>query len=260
LHDFHSFCMLLRVVDALLETAATAKSEGDSRPHGETEKANGNVRALIADDDVDTTLDVVRILKAVGFDCTHTSDGGEALRYGSEQSFSLIVLDLLLRRHNGYRVVRDLRARRVNAPILVLTGKQGHFDEVEALETGADDFLRKPCEPSVLAARATGLLRRPAVFGNHVLGVGDYRFDPMRRTCRRADGSPVTLTRTESRMLEVLARAEGAVASREHLVSEVWGADFDGNGNSVDIYVGYLCKKLGRDVVLTFRGRGFAIG
>ena len=218
------------------------------------------MRALIADEDIKTAASVAQVLSSVGIDSIHTRNGGEAFRYASEQSFSLLVLDLLLPGMNGYLMCRNLRAKRVHTPILVLTDKQGDYDEVEALESGADDFMRKPHERDVLAARATGLLRRPAVYGNYTLRVGAFVFDPLWRTCAR-DGEPtVKLTPREARLLEVLAQSEGASVSRHELVAEVWGADFGGDPNCIDIYVGYLRRKLGRHSIVTTRGRGFAVG
>ncbi len=217
------------------------------------------MRALIADEDIEMAASVADVLASVGFDSVHTRNGSEALRYASEQSFSLVVLDLLLPGTNGYLVCRELRAKRVHTPILVLTGKQGDYDEVEAIESGADDFMRKPFERDVLAARAAGLLRRPAVYGIQALRVGAFSFDPVWRTCTREGEPAVKLTPREARLLEVLAHAEGAPVSRHQLLAEVWGADFEGDPNSIDIYVGYLRKKLGGHSIVTTRGRGFAV-
>jgi DNA-binding response OmpR family regulator len=144
---------------------------------------------------------------------------------------------------NGYRVCRTLREEGVCTPILMLTAKTGEYDEAEALDTGADDFVSKPFSFVVLAARLRALARRGATPRPSVLVAGDLALDPVQRTCRRAD-VPIELTRREYALLETLMRHAGENVAKARLLSEVWGDDFDGDDNVVEVYVRYLRRKI----------------
>jgi two-component system OmpR family response regulator len=170
------------------------------------------------------------------------------------------VLDIMLPGRNGFQVCRDLRAGSVATPILVLTAKDGDLDEAEALDTGADDYLRKPFSLVVLVARIRALIRRGASRPRASIEVGDLVVDPGRLTVRRGDAAEeLTLTPREFAVLELLARRSPDVVPKSTLLDTVWGLDFPGDPNIVEVYVGYLRKKLGRDVVRTVRGVGYQL-
>jgi two-component system OmpR family response regulator len=215
------------------------------------------MRILVVDDEVRLAESIGRGLTAEGYDVDVVHDGRDALWRAQEGEYSAIVLDIMLPGMNGYEVCRTLRTADVHTPILMLTAKDGEYDEAEALDTGADDYLRKPFSLVVLLARLRAVIRRGTAPIATVLEVGDLVIDPAQLTCRRRDGSVVSLTPREFAVLERLARRSPDVVSKAALLDVVWGLDFDGDPNIVEVYVGYLRKKLGRDVVRTVRGAGY---
>lgn len=145
-------------------------------------------------------------------------------------------------------------------PILVLTAKEGDLDEAEALDTGADDYLRKPFSLVVLLARLRLMIQRGAVPRQRTITVGSLSIDPGRFSCRVAPcETELELTRREFAVLEVLARRHPEVVSKGALLDAVWGLDFEGDPNIVEVYIGYLRRKLGRDAVRTVRGLGYQL-
>ena len=216
---------------------------------------------LVVDDEVRLAQAVARGLEAEGFDVEVTHDGLDGLWRARERDYGAIVLDLLLPGMNGYQVCRTLRDEEIWTPILMLTAKSGEYDEAEALDTGADDFLSKPFSYVVLLARLRALLRRgvPKVA---TLQIGSLSLDPARRTCRR-DGQEIELTRREFTLLEALMRRGGTVAPKDDLLDEVWGPEFEGDRNIVEVYVGYLRRKIDdgfdRRMLHTVRGAGYRI-
>jgi DNA-binding response OmpR family regulator len=172
------------------------------------------------------------------------------------------VLDLLLPGMNGFQICRTLRAEQNWTPVLMLTAKDGEYDEAEALDTGADDFVSKPFSLVALAARLRALARRGATPRPPILGVGDLVFDPSDRSCHRGDVA-VPLTAREVALLEALMRRQGEPAAKRELLQEVWGDDFDADSNVVEVYVGYLRRKIdepfGRSSLQTVRGLGYRL-
>jgi DNA-binding response OmpR family regulator len=215
------------------------------------------MRILVVDDEVRLAESIGRGLIAEGYDVDVVHDGRDALWRAQEGEYSAIVLDIMLPGMNGYEVCRTLRTADVHTPILMLTAKDGEYDEAEALDTGADDYLRKPFSLVVLLARLRAVIRRGTAPIAAVLTVGDLVIDPGQLTCRRRNGLVVSLTPREFAVLERLARRSPDVVSKAALLDAVWGIDFDGDPNIVEVYVGYLRKKLGRDVVRTVRGAGY---
>jgi DNA-binding response OmpR family regulator len=201
------------------------------------------VRVLVVEDEVRLAQFVQQGLGAEGFDVELTHDGLDGLWRARERPYGAIVLDILLPGMNGYEVCRTLRDEGIWTPILMLTAKDGIYDEAEALDTGADDFLSKPFSFVVLAARLRALARRGATPRPPDLVTGDLVLDPVHRTCRRGD-VPVHLTPREYGLLEALARRDGDGVSKARLLSEVWGDDFDGDDNVVEVYVRYLRQKI----------------
>ena len=170
-----------------------------------------------------------------------------------------IVLDILLPGMNGYKVCRTLREEHIWTPILMLTAKDGEYDEAEALDTGADDFLSKPFSFVVLLARLRALIRRGAPPRPNTLTLGSLTLDPGTRQVHR-DGQAIRLTAREFALLEFLMRKDGNVASKIEILDHVWGIDFAGDPNVVEVYIGYLRKKIdapfGLETVQTVRGAG----
>src|SRR5262245_4998380 len=163
---------------------------------------------------------------------------------------------------NGFQVCRTLRSEGIWTPILMLTAKDGEYDEAEALDTGADDFLAKPFSFVVLVARLRALQRRASISRGPMLEAGDLALDPARRECRRG-GVLIALTPREFDVLETLMRRPGEVLRKSELLDAVWGHEFDGDLNVVEVYVGYLRRKIdapfGRQSLQTVRGTGYRV-
>lgn len=220
------------------------------------------MRVLVVEDEVAQAEAVARGLTAEGFDVQVAHDGREGYELAREHRFDLIVLDLMLPTMNGYRVCRALRDEEIWTPILMLTAKDGEYDEAEALDTGADDFLSKPFSFVVLVARLRALARRRGDHNLQPLEVGDLVVDPVSRAVRRGDTS-ISLSPRELGLLEVLMRHPGEVLSKQQLLESVWGAEFDGDPNVVEVYMGYLRRKVDRPFertdLETVRGEGYRI-
>ncbi|HMC08998.1 MAG TPA: response regulator transcription factor, partial [Actinomycetota bacterium] len=197
-----------------------------------------------------------------GFDVDVAHDGPDGLWRAREGSYDAIVLDVLLPGMHGYRVCRTLRDEGVWTPILILTAKDGEYDEAEALDTGADDFLSKPFSFVVLVARLRALLRRGVRPRPSVLAAGDLLLDPAARSCRRG-GVDIALTPREFSLLEYLLRRAGEAVSKTEILEHVWDYDFEGDPNIVEVYVGYLRRKIdgpfGRRGIETVRGAGYCL-
>jgi DNA-binding response OmpR family regulator len=220
------------------------------------------VRVLLVDDEVHLAESIGRGLTAEGFAVEMVHDGLDGLWRARERSYGAIVLDILLPGMNGYEVCRTLRSEGNWTPILMLTAKDGEYDEAEALDTGADDFLSKPFSFVVLVARLRAVARRGATPRPPVLSAGDLVFDPLTRRCHRGD-VPIALTPRELALLEALLRTPNAVVAKRDLLRDVWGDDFDGDANVVEVYVRYLRRKIdepfGRQTLRTVRGHGYQL-
>jgi len=205
---------------------------------------------------------VKRGLQAEGFDVELVHDGAEGLWRARERPYAAVVLDILLPGVNGYEVCRTLRQAGVWTPVLMLTAKNGEYDEAEALDIGADDFLSKPFSFVVLVARLRALARRGAAPRPRILTAGDLVLDPVTRSCHRGDDA-VALTPRELALLAALLRRAGEVVPKRDLLREVWGDDFDGDANVVEVYMGYLRRKVdapfGRRSLQTVRGAGYRV-
>jgi two-component system OmpR family response regulator len=217
------------------------------------------MRLLVVDDEVRLAEALSRALRAEHFDVDVVHDGNEAMWRAEQVDYAAIVLDIMLPGKNGYEVCRDLRAAGNTTPILMLTAKDGEYDEAEALDMGADDYLRKPFSLVVLLARLRAMLRRGPTHTPDTIEVGDLVIDRGQLTCTRLDEQPITLTPRELAVLEHLARRAPDVVSKSSLLDDVWGLDFDGDPNIVEVYVGYLRRKLGRDSVRTVRNVGYQL-
>ncbi|MFN8041448.1 MAG: response regulator transcription factor [Acidimicrobiales bacterium] len=220
------------------------------------------MRILIVEDEERLADALRRGLEAEGFEVDVTHDGSDGLWRAREGSYAAIVLDILLPGTNGYEVCRTLRADGVWTPILMLTAKQGELDEVEAFELGADDFLTKPFSFPVLVARLRSLARRGSGPRPDRLHVDDLVLDPRGRTCARGTVG-IDLTPREFAVLEALMRRPGEVLTKAELLDGVWGLDFAGDPNVVEVYIGYLRRKVDRPFdqasIQTVRGVGYRI-
>jgi DNA-binding response OmpR family regulator len=201
-------------------------------------------------------------LTAEGFAVDVTHSGTDGLWRAREHPYDVVLLDIMLPGLNGYRVCRSLRTDGIWTPILMLTAKDGEWDEVEALDTGADDFLCKPFSYPVLVARLRALVRRGDRKRPTVLRVGGLRLDPAARRVWRWD-TEIELTARELAILEMLMRRPDEVVSKRDILDHVWDAAFDGDPNIVEVYVRRLRIKLdrpyGRTDIETVRGAGYRL-
>lgn len=217
------------------------------------------MRLLVVDDEVRLAESIARALRAEGFEVDLVHDGTEALWQAQQVDYAVIILDIMLPGLNGFAVCRDLRAAGNTTPILMLTAKDGEYDEAEALDTGADDYLRKPFSLVVLLARIRALLRRGPATSVDAVEVGDLRLERRQLSATWHGGEPVQLTPREFAVLDHLTRHAPDVVTKQGLVDAVWGYDFPGDPNIAEVYVGYLRRKLGRDVVRTVRHVGYQV-
>jgi len=221
------------------------------------------VRVLVVEDEKKVASAVRRGLEAEGFAVDVALTGPDGVWLATEHPYDAIVLDIMLPGLNGYKVCEHLRDAGNWTPILMLTAKAGEYDQAEALDTGADDYLTKPFSFVVLLARLRALMRRssggpvPAVYA-----AGDLTLDPARYRCTRA-GDDVHLTRREFAVLEFLMRRAGHVVTKAEILDNVWDFAFDGDPNIVEVYVRHLRRKLdepyGRHLIETLRGAGYRL-
>ena len=220
------------------------------------------MRLLVVEDEEKLAAIIQRRLQAEGFEVDVVHDGADGLWRAAEGSYDVVILDIMLPTMNGYRVCAELRSRDVWTPILMLTAKDGEYDEAEGLETGADDYLGKPFSFVVLIARIRALARRGGAVRPDRLVAGDLTLDTASHRCERA-GVGIELTPREHSLLEVLLRNVGDPVAKQTLVNHVWGMDFDGDVNVVEVYIGYLRKKIdqpfGTKLLQTVRGVGYRI-
>ena len=220
------------------------------------------MRILLVEDEPTLAESVRRGLAADGMEVDHVADGLDGLWRATEGGYDVIVLDIMLPSMNGYEICRTLRTDGVWTPILMLTAKDGDYDEADAFELGADDYLRKPFSQVVLVARLRNLARRAVGPRSDELTIGDLVLSPGPMTCRRGDAE-VTLTPREFTVAEALARRHPDVVPKQALIDTVWGIDFDGDPNIVEVYVGYLRRKIDRpferNSLRTVRGVGYQL-
>jgi DNA-binding response OmpR family regulator len=215
-------------------------------------------RVLIAEDEPRLSSFLEKGLRANGFVTTVVEDGAKAALMAQDDQFDLLVLDLGLPGKDGALVLREVRACGQRMPVIILTARDDVSDKVAGLEGGADDYMTKPFRFEELLARVRARLRDERTVEPTLLRAGDIVLD-LRTRRASTGGSTVDLTAREFTMLEVLIRHPGQVLSREQLLSHVWGYDYDPGSNVVDVYVGYLRKKLGSGSVETVRGMGYRL-
>ncbi|MFG2486040.1 MULTISPECIES: response regulator transcription factor [Streptomyces] len=220
------------------------------------------MRVLVVEDERRLAVALQRGLQSEGFSVDLAHDGTQGLWMATEHDYDLIVLDIMLPGLNGYRVCAKLRAAGNESGILMLTAKDGEYDEAEALDTGADDFLSKPFSYLVLVARLRALGRRTGRRRPQVMRFGDLLLDPARHSCSRG-GTEIRLTAREFAVLEYLARRSGEVVPKRDILEQVWDSAFDGDPNVVEVHVSAVRRKIdapfGRAAVETVRGAGYRL-
>lgn len=220
------------------------------------------MRILIVDDEVSLAEGVRRGLVAEGFAVDVAHDGIDGLWFARENTYDVIVLDLMMPGMSGWKVCAALRADGDWTPILMLTARDGDGDQVESFKGGADDYVTKPFSFAVLVARIRALVRRGAPERPAMLQAGDLSLDPAARRVMR-DETEIELTSREFAVLEYLLRHAGQVRSKRQVIGNVWDDEFEGDPNIVEVYVGHLRRKIdrpfGRTAIETVRGAGYRL-
>jgi len=220
------------------------------------------MKVLVVEDEVRLAQTVQRGLTAEGMSVDVFHNGVDGLWAASENLYDVIVLDIMLPGLSGYRVVETMRERGVWTPVLMLTAKDGEYDQIDALDLGADDYLTKPFSFNILVARLRALMRRGAPERPVVLAAGDLTLDPARKRVARAEVE-IVLTSREFGLLEFLMRHRGDVVTKTEILAGVWDSAYDGDANIVEVYVGYLRRKIdvpfGRHAIETLRGMGYRL-
>lgn len=220
------------------------------------------MRVLIVDDEVDLSESLRRGLSNEGFVVDVANDGVTGAWMAQENPYDVIVLDLMLPGKNGYTILREIRAAKNWTPVLMLTAKDGEYDEADAFDLGADDYLTKPFSFMVLVARLRALIRRGAPERPVNITVGSLEMDPARHKVTR-HGTPIELTAKEYVILQYLMQNADTVVSKLQIMDNAWDAAFEGSENIVEVYVGYLRKKIdapfGTSTLQTVRGMGYRL-
>ncbi|MGC7096513.1 response regulator transcription factor [Amycolatopsis lurida] len=216
------------------------------------------MRVLVVEDDVRLAEVLASGLTAEGFDVDVVHDGFDGYWQAREGAHDVVVLDVLLPSISGYTVAKRLRAEEVWTPVLMLTAKDGEYDEADGLDVGADDYLRKPFSFVVLVARLRALARRGATPRPRLLSHGGLSLDPESGECM-VNGKQLTLQPRERALLEALLRNRNRVMSKDRLLNAVWGLDSAGDTNLVEVYVSYLRRKIGAARIETIRSLGYRL-
>ncbi|CEK20654.1 response regulator with CheY-like receiver domain and winged-helix DNA-binding domain [Chthonomonas calidirosea] len=216
---------------------------------------------LIVEDDKSVARFLQQALTEAGYTTQVVEDGETALHLAVSIAFDLILLDVMLPRKDGFTLCKELRAASVTTPILIITARDTLEDKIEGLDSGADDYIVKPCQIGELLARVRALLRR-GTSSPPVLRVADLTLDPAtRKVCRQ--GKTIHLSMTEFALLEYLMRNAGRVVTRLMILEHVWQYDFEGNDNVLDVYISYLRSKIdrgfARPLIHTVRGVGYRL-
>ncbi|TDD60372.1 response regulator transcription factor [Kribbella antibiotica] len=216
------------------------------------------MRMLIVEDEQRLATSLALGLTVEGFTVDVSYDGPDGLLKATTGTYDLVMLDVNLPGMNGYRICAELRAAHNPVPILMLTAKDGDYDEAEGLDAGADDYLTKPFSYMVLIARIRALLRRQGRIVARVVRIGDLVIDRGARRVTR-DGADVTLTAKEFCVLEQLVVRAGGIVSKTEILEHVWDLAYQGDANLVEVYVSALRRKLGAGLIETMRGAGYRL-
>jgi heavy metal response regulator len=220
------------------------------------------LRVLVVEDEQGVSQFLMQGLTEAGYVVDVASDGDEGRQYALSAEYDALVLDIMLPGIDGISLLREIRDRGVKTPVLLLTARDHVGDRVHGLDAGADDYLVKPFEFAELLARIRALLRRPVLAANPVLRLSDLELDAIRHQVRRA-GKAIDLTPREFSLLEFLLIHQGQVLTRTQIIEHVWDVHYSGDTNVVDVYIGYLRRKVDRDfepaLVHTVRGFGYRL-
>ncbi|WP_427017331.1 response regulator transcription factor [Pseudarthrobacter sp. P1] len=220
------------------------------------------MRILLVEDEKPLAETLRRGLGNEGFIVDVTHDGVSGLWAATENPYDAIVLDLMLPLKNGYDVLKEIRERKIWTPVLMLTAKDGDYDQTDAFDLGADDYLTKPFSFIVLVARLRALIRRGAPERPVVLSVGSLTLDPSTRAVHRGN-TTIPLTAREYGLLQYLMRHHGQVVSKAEILDNVWDPAFEGGDNVVEVYISYLRRKIDSPFALetltTVRGMGYQL-
>jgi two-component system OmpR family response regulator len=220
------------------------------------------MKVLLVEDESRLASTLTAGLRAEGCVVVTASDGNDGLWQATEDEFDVIVIDIMLPGLSGYEVLRQMRDKDVWTPVMMLTAKDGDYDQTDAFDLGADDYLTKPFSFIVLVARLRALVRRGAPERPAVLTAGSLSLDPSRRVVERA-GTPIALTPREYGLLEYLMRNQDTVVSKTEILQNVWDAHYSGPDNVVEVYVGYVRRKIdipfGTKTIETVRGVGYRL-
>ncbi len=221
------------------------------------------MRILVVEDEYKIANSIKRGLEQEGYAIDVAYDGEEAYDLILGEEYDVIVLDLLLPKMDGLTLCKKIREEKIHTPILILTAKGTLQDKVEGLNSGADDYLVKPFAFEELLARIRALIRRPKVGGESKLKVRDLELDPIAFEVRRK-GKLISLTRKEFSLLEYLMRNAGKILTKEQIISHVWDYNSDVLPNTVEVYIGYLRRKIEKPfsekaLIKTIRGFGYKI-
>lgn len=220
------------------------------------------MKVLVVEDESRLAKTLAVGLSAEGFVVVTVDNGTDGLWRATDETFDVVVLDIMLPGLSGYEVLRRMRAEGIWTPVLMLTAKDGDYDQADAFDLGADDYLTKPFSFIVLTARLRALMRRAAPERPAVLSVGDLSLDPSRRVVHRG-GTPITLTPREFGLLEYLLRNKDIAVTKTQILQHVWDSHYAGPSNVVEVYMGYLRRKIdtpfGTNTIHTVRGVGYRI-
>ena len=220
------------------------------------------MKVLIVEDEPLLASTLAVGLRAEGCVVVEASNGVDGLSHAVENDFDVIVLDIMLPGLNGYEVLRRMRTRDIWTPVLMLTAKDGEYDQTDAFDLGADDYMTKPFSFIVLVARLRALVRRSAPQPPAVLTAGTLTLDPSRRMVQRG-ADPISLTPREYGLLEFLMRHKDTVVTKTEILQNVWDAHYAGADNVVEVYIGYVRRKIdvpfGTSTIGTVRGVGYRL-
>ncbi|MHC9294847.1 response regulator transcription factor [Mycobacterium sp. LTG2003] len=220
------------------------------------------MKVLVVEDEPRLASTLTVGLQAEGFVAVTAADGVDGLWQATEHEFDVVVLDIMLPGISGYEVLRRMRGQGVWTPVLMLTAKDGEYDQTDAFDLGADDYLTKPFSFRVLVARLRALVRRGAPQRPTVLTAGTLSLNPARRTVERC-GTSIALTPREYGLLEFLMRNKDTVVTKTEILRNVWDAHYEGPDNVVEVYIGYVRRKIdipfGTNTIGTVRGVGYRL-
>jgi two-component system OmpR family response regulator len=246
-----------------MRTGATTHISHPTLMKGWNTGPEARMRILLVEDEVKMARAVRRGLEQEGYAVDAVAAGEDAMHRALEEDYDAIILDVMLPGRDGFAICRELRTKGRWAPVLMLTARDGVEDRVRGLDAGADDYLVKPFSFAELLARLRALVRRGAAERPTELATHDVVLDPAAHTVTR-EGEPIELSAREFELLEFLMRHSGEVVSRTRILEHVWDMNYEHFSNVVDVYVGYLRKKLevpfDRPFIRTVRGVGYGVG